>query len=253
MNARVREVRLHVVVRMEDPRAFMERLGDDLDRSERLDAEEVVVRSPVQAAIGIPDELALELVLLGDARGKLGARDLDVQEEEAFGDAALLDGASLSDELKKSRRREPGDDPLVAMDLLHGRRPIDSTEQFRLRGRDENGLVTEEDVRREDRPRARIEDRIELRGGSRPAAQGLEEEAPGRPIHLRGDGRSRVQRRDGEDSGGPLERVEKQALRESPDRGLRDVPGYRTRFGERPGQILFASSNREAQLVGELL
>src|SRR5450759_5139027 len=128
---------------MEDPRAFMERLGDDLDRSERLDAEEVVVRSPVQAAIGIPDELALELVLLGDARGKLGARDLD--------------GASLSDELKKARRLEPGDDPLVAMDLLHRRRPIDSPEHFRLRGRDENGLVTEEDVRREDRPRGRIE------------------------------------------------------------------------------------------------
>ncbi len=182
-----------MMVGVEDAGPFVQRLLDRLVRIRLRDAEEIVVRRPIQAPVGVPHDLALELVLLGDARGRLRARDLDVQEQEAFCDSALFDGPPLGHEPHEARGREPRDDALVAVDLLHGRGPVHLAEHFRFLGRDRDRLIAEQEIGREHRPRPRIERRVELGRGRGQAAQGLEEHSPGRTVHLRGHVGRRVE------------------------------------------------------------
>ncbi len=216
---------LRIEVRVKQARALVEGLQEGLGGNVALHAEDLVVGRPVEAAVRVPDEIALRVELLGDAGRRRRAGDVDVQVEQALRHAGLLERAPGRDEEDEARRREAGDDPLVRVDLLDREPAVDAAEDLGFDGRDGEGLIAHEEIRREDGPGRGRERARQLGRRSREPAERLEEEAAGGPVGAHRHVGRRVERRHREDPGGPAERFEEQPLRERADRRVGDVVG----------------------------
>jgi hypothetical protein len=178
----LREVLAVAQVRVKEAAPLEVGLGDPLGRGVARDAEQLVVRQPVDAPIRVLDELG---VAGRPVRGLGG--ELDVQAVESPAPARRPVGALLLplDDAARDQRVEdlPGRRARGARDLqqrIHVEDPVDAGEQVRLLRCQGQVLVTRHRVGREDRNAVAVAEPLAEDVGLRQTADALDDDRGGR-------------------------------------------------------------------------